>query len=86
MCAAAMIPTKCAISHSPEWRRQINSSAREPDAVAAAVRAIVKAQKALRTDPSLAREVGKRKFPADAAELITNVVARDIEFLQSRDY
>jgi ABC-type nitrate/sulfonate/bicarbonate transport system substrate-binding protein len=53
---------------------------REPHAVAAAVRAIVKAQKALRTDPSLAREVGKRKFPADAAELITNVVARDIEF------
>jgi ABC-type nitrate/sulfonate/bicarbonate transport system substrate-binding protein len=53
---------------------------KEPDAVAAAVRAIVKAQKALRTDPSLAREVGKRKFPADAAELITNVVARDIEF------
>ena len=53
---------------------------KEPNAVAAAVRAIVKAQKALRTDPSLAREVGKRKFPADAAELIANVVARDIEF------
>jgi ABC-type nitrate/sulfonate/bicarbonate transport system substrate-binding protein len=53
---------------------------KEPDAVGAAVRAIVKAQKALRADPSLAREVGKRKFPADAAELITKVVARDIEF------
>jgi NitT/TauT family transport system substrate-binding protein len=51
---------------------------KEPDA--AAVRAIVKAQKTLRADPSLAREVGKRKFPADAAELIANVVARDIEF------
>jgi len=53
---------------------------REPKAVAAAVRAIVKAQTALRADPSLAREVGARKFPADAAELIANVVARDVEF------
>jgi NitT/TauT family transport system substrate-binding protein len=53
---------------------------REPQAVAAAVRAIVKAQKALRADPSLARDVGKRKFPPDAAELIATVVARDTEF------
>ena len=53
---------------------------REPDAMAAAVRAIVKAQKALRADPLLARQVGLRKFPKDAAELIANVVARDVEF------
>ena len=53
---------------------------REPQAIAAAVRAIVKAQKALRADPALAREVGLRKFPKDAAELIANVVARDAEF------
>ena len=54
--------------------------AREPEAMAAAVRAIVKAQKALRADPSLAREVGQRKFSKDAAELIANVVARDVAF------
>jgi len=54
--------------------------AREPEAMAAAVRAIVKAQKALRADPSLAGEVGRRKFPKDAAALIANVVARDVEF------
>ncbi len=54
--------------------------AREPEAMAAAVRAIVKAQKALRADPSLARQVGLRKFPKDAAELIANVVTRDAEF------
>jgi ABC-type nitrate/sulfonate/bicarbonate transport system substrate-binding protein len=54
--------------------------AREPEAMAAAVRAIVKAQKALRADPSLARVVGLRKFPKDAAELIANVVTRDAEF------
>ena len=53
---------------------------REPEGVAAAVRAIVRAQTALRADPSLARQVGQRKFPPDAAELIANVVARDAEF------
>ena len=53
---------------------------REPEAMAAAVRAIVKAQKALRSDPSLAREVGQGKFPKDAAELIANVVGRDVAF------
>ena len=54
--------------------------ARESEAVAAAVRAIVKAQQALRADPSLAREVGLRKFSEGAAELIANVVARDVTF------
>ncbi len=54
--------------------------AREPEALSAAVRAIVRAQKALRADPLLARQVGNRKFPADAAALIANVVARDVEF------
>ena len=53
---------------------------RKPQAVAAAVRAIVKAQKTLRADPSVAREVGKRKFSQDAAELISRVVLRDVEF------
>lgn len=53
---------------------------RESEAVGAAVRAIVRAQKALRADSSLAREVGLRKFPADAAALIANVVARDAVF------
>jgi ABC-type nitrate/sulfonate/bicarbonate transport system substrate-binding protein len=53
---------------------------REPEAMAAAVRAIVKAQIALRANPSLARQVGTKKFPPDAAELIANVVARDVQF------
>ncbi|HEV8722282.1 MAG TPA: ABC transporter substrate-binding protein [Candidatus Binatia bacterium] len=53
---------------------------REPEAIAAAVRAIVKAQKALRKDPSLAQDVGKRKFPKNAAELIARVVERDVPF------
>ncbi|HEY7321158.1 MAG TPA: ABC transporter substrate-binding protein [Candidatus Binatia bacterium] len=53
---------------------------RDGDSVAAAVRAIVKAQKALRMDPALAAEVGRRKFPKEAAELITAIVERDLPF------
>lgn len=54
--------------------------ARRPETLAAAVRAIVKAQKALRADPALAREVGERKFPPEAAALIADIVARDADF------
>jgi ABC-type nitrate/sulfonate/bicarbonate transport system substrate-binding protein len=49
-------------------------------AAAAAVRAIVKAQKALREKPALAAEVGRRKFPPEAAALIATVVKRDAPF------
>lgn len=54
--------------------------AREPEAIDAAVRAIVKAQKALRADPAIAREVGARKFPPEAADLIAAIVERDAPF------
>jgi ABC-type nitrate/sulfonate/bicarbonate transport system substrate-binding protein len=54
--------------------------AEAPDRVAAAVRAIVKVQRALRADPGLATEVGRRRFPADAADVIAALVARDLEF------
>lgn len=53
---------------------------RDEDSVAAAVRAIVKTQKALRADPTLAAEVGRRKFPREAAELITSIVKSDLPF------
>lgn len=53
---------------------------RDAESVAAAVRAIVKTQKALRADPALAAEVGRRKFPKEAAELITTIVERDLPF------
>ena len=51
-----------------------------PAAVAAAVRAIVKAQRALKADSGLAAEVGRRKFPKEAAELIGKIVKRDRVF------
>ena len=53
---------------------------REPVCIEAAIRAIVKTQKALRANPQLAREVGRRKFPPDAAALITPIVERDAVF------
>ena len=56
---------------------QIESDA---ESVGAAVRAIVKTQKALRADPALAAEVGRRKFPKEAADLITTIVERDLPF------
>jgi NitT/TauT family transport system substrate-binding protein len=54
--------------------------ARAPHVIDAAVRAIVHAQKALRADPALAHEVGARKFPAEAAGLISGIVERDAPF------
>jgi ABC-type nitrate/sulfonate/bicarbonate transport system substrate-binding protein len=53
---------------------------REGASVEAAVRAIVKAQKALRADPSLAPRIGQSKFPPDAAELIARTIERDVKF------
>ncbi len=52
----------------------------DSESVAAAVRGIVRAQNALRRDPKLAAEVGGRKFPGEAAALITAVVQRDAAF------
>jgi len=54
--------------------------ARDPDAVAAAVRALVKTQQALKADVSLATKVGRKLFPASEAELIADVVERDLPF------
>ena len=54
--------------------------AREPERVAAAVRAIVRAQGILRKDPARATEVGRRRFPPPAAAIIAAVVERDLSF------
>jgi NitT/TauT family transport system substrate-binding protein len=53
---------------------------RETKRVEACVRAVVKAQRALQSDPSLAGVVGRGKFPPDAAELITRTIERDVRF------
>ncbi len=52
----------------------------EPEAVAAAIKAVVKAQRALKENPSRATEVGKRLFPATEAGLIATLIERDLPF------
>ena len=53
---------------------------RDPERIAATVRAIVKTHKALRADPTRAAEVGKRRFPPESAELIAAIIERDLPF------
>jgi ABC-type nitrate/sulfonate/bicarbonate transport system substrate-binding protein len=53
---------------------------RNPAGVEAAVRAIVKAQRMLRADPSLAQKIGQGKFPPDSAELVVRTIQRDVVF------
>ena len=57
--------------------------ARDRNAVAAAVRALVKTQLALKADVSLATKVGRKLFPAAEAELIADVVRRDLPYYDS---
>jgi len=54
--------------------------ARAPETAAAAVRAIVKTQRALRDDVTLALEVGRRLFPAEEADLIVDLIRRDLPY------
>ena len=51
-----------------------------PDLAAGAVRAIVKTQKALKADPTLATKVGEEMFPRQEAEVIAELVERDAPF------
>jgi len=54
--------------------------AREPERVAAVVRAIVRTQRMLKKEPARASEVGQRRFPPAAAEIIAAIVERDLPF------
>ena len=51
-----------------------------PDSCEAAIRALVKTQKALKNNVGLATEVGKKLFPNEEASLIADVVERDLPF------
>jgi ABC-type nitrate/sulfonate/bicarbonate transport system substrate-binding protein len=52
----------------------------EPELVAAAVRALVGAQQALKEDPARATAVGKKLFPETEAGLIAELIRRDAPF------
>lgn len=52
----------------------------KPQTVAAAIRAVMRAHKALQEDVDLATAVGKKRFPPSEAELIAELVRRDLPF------
>ena len=54
-----------------------------PGQVAAAVRAIVKAQAALRQNVEVAAAIGKKRFPPAEAALIVDLIRRDLPFYQA---
>src|SRR5213082_1852585 len=53
---------------------------RSPETAAAALRALVATQNALKADPSLATQAGKKRFPPREAGLIAGIVERDLPF------
>ena len=55
-----------------------------PDVAAAAVRAIVNTQNALRENIELAAKVGKNLFPPKEAGLIADLIKRDLPFYDAR--
>jgi NitT/TauT family transport system substrate-binding protein len=55
----------------------------KPDAAAAAIRAIVKTHAALRDNVALATDVGRKLFPPSEAELIAELIRRDLPFYKA---
>ncbi len=54
--------------------------AERPDVAAAGVRAVVKAQRALKADPDRAAAIGEKLFPKIEASIIADLVRRDAPF------
>jgi len=52
----------------------------KPETVTAAIRAVKKAHKALKEDINLATTVGKKRFPPSEAELIAELIRRDLPY------
>jgi NitT/TauT family transport system substrate-binding protein len=53
---------------------------KSPDVAAAAVRAIVNTQNALKENVALATDVGRKLFPPSEAELISELIRRDLPY------
>ena len=54
--------------------------AEAPKAAVGAIRAVMAAQAALRQDITLATKVGRKLFPPEAAELIADLISRDLPY------
>ena len=57
---------------------------RSPETAAAAVRAIVKTHAALKADVGLATGIGRKLFPPAEAELIAELIRRDLPYYDAR--
>jgi ABC-type nitrate/sulfonate/bicarbonate transport system substrate-binding protein len=55
----------------------------EPEKAAAAIKAVVAAQKALRTDVTRAADVGRRLFPSEA-DMIVDLVRKDLPYYDAQ--
>jgi ABC-type nitrate/sulfonate/bicarbonate transport system substrate-binding protein len=66
---AALVTTDRTMAHAPE-------------AVAAAIRAVVQTQRTLRQHPERATEVGQRLFPPAEAAMIADLIRRDGPFYE----
>jgi ABC-type nitrate/sulfonate/bicarbonate transport system substrate-binding protein len=56
---------------------------KSPETAAAAVRAVVATQQALRQDPGLATQAAQRLFPPSEAALIRTLIERDLPYYQA---
>src|SRR5581483_10450439 len=56
----------------------------QPAAARAAVRALMRAHRALKEDPDRATAVGQKRFPPSEAELIAELVRRDLPYYDPR--
>ena len=54
--------------------------AQEPESARGAIRAVMKAHKALKENVNLATEVGQKRFPPSEAELIAELIRRDLPY------
>jgi ABC-type nitrate/sulfonate/bicarbonate transport system substrate-binding protein len=57
---------------------------RSPDIAAAAIRALVATQRALKADPARATEIGRKLFPPAEAGLIAELIRRDLPYYDPR--
>src|ERR671915_173177 len=54
--------------------------AQAPESVRAAIRAVIKAHRALKNNVELATEVGQRRFPPSEAQLVAELIRRDLPY------
>jgi ABC-type nitrate/sulfonate/bicarbonate transport system substrate-binding protein len=73
-------PPSCSECTMPVIAMTDRGIAAAPERAAAAIRAVVRAQAALRADPQLATRVGERLFPPAEAALIAELVRRDLPY------